>query len=430
MDNKKSQYLIEVMKKEIIPALGCTEPVSVALAVAKAKSLLEPMKEPESIEIFVSRNVLKNGMSVGIPGTNYFGLEYAAALGAFGGNSDAGLEVFKDIGAEDIALADQFINEKGVKVNLKEVNESLYIEALVKANGSEARAIISGTHTNIILLIKNREIIYKKATEITEHTPDSDSILGDIVLKDIYEFSTNTPLENLMFLKEVIRLNSEISEEGLKNNYGLQLGKKMNEKINLGILGKDLCNLSVMRCVSAIDARMAGCTLPAMSNSGSGNQGITATLPVCSVAKELKVPEENLIRAVALSHLVSIYIKKHLDRLSALCGAIIAATGASCGITYLIGGEYKHIEISVKNMVANISGMICDGAKSSCALKVSSSVQAAFCSVYLAMDEMCVKDIEGIIEKDVDRTIENLGLLGTMGMKETDKIILDIMISK
>ncbi len=432
MKNELWNDFIILIKQEVVPALGCTEPIAVALAAAKAAEVLG--KEPEAIDVYLSQNVLKNGMSVGIPGTGLYGLEIATAVGALGGNSTYGLEVLKNLTPENLEKGKAMLKAGKVKVNLKEVPDVLYIEVTVRTSDENAKVIIKKRHDNICYIEQNGKIILDsdmdKASADSASDNPSAKLLEELSEKDIWDFATNVPLEKIEFIMEAVELNKKISEEGLRGDYGLKVGKSIDENIIKGFLQSDLSNDAVKRTASGADARMAGSDLPVMSNSGSGNQGITATMPVVAVAEKIGSGREQLIRALILSHLTSIHMKSKMDRLSALCGASVAATGASCGVVYLLGGVYEHVEYAIKNMVGNIAGMVCDGAKTSCALKVASSVSAGVQGALLAINSIGVTEIEGIVEEDIERTINNLGKLGSSGMAETDKVILSIMTSK
>ena len=422
---------IALIKQEVVPALGCTEPAAVALAAAKAAETLG--NRPEEIEVFLSQNVLKNGMSVGIPGTGLYGLEIATAVGALGGKSEYGLEVLKGLTPEKLEAGKALLASNAVKVRHKEVPDVLYIEVLVRNGDENARVIIQKRHDSITLIEKNGEVIFNAAAAADDETAEENQlnkVLENLKEKEVWDFALNAPLESIDFIMEAVELNKKISEEGLKGNYGLKVGKSIDENISKGLLQADLSNEAVKRTASGADARMAGSDLPVMSNSGSGNQGITATMPVVVVAELLNSSSEQLIRALILSHLTSIHMKSKMDRLSPLCGASVAATGASCGVVYLLGGAYEHVEYAIKNMVGNVAGMVCDGAKTSCALKIASCVSAGIQGALLAINSIGVSDIEGLVEEDIERTINNLGKLGSSGMAETDKIILSIMTSK
>ena len=421
------EQIIALINREVVPAIGCTEPIAVALCVAKATETLG--KRPEKIKALLSANILKNAMGVGIPGTGMIGLPIAIALGALIGKSEYQLEVLKDSTPEAVEEGKKLIDSQAICIGLKkDIDEKLYIEIICEADNDKATAIISGGHTNFIYVSHNNDVILNKqatsSSEEEQHEPE-------LNLRKVYDFATTTPLEEIRFILETKRLNKNAAERSFQGNYGHQLGKILKEsKSEKQLLGSNTFTHILSYTSAACDARMAGAMIPVMSNSGSGNQGITATLPVVVYALENENTEEELIRALMLSHLTVIYIKQSLGRLSALCGCVVAATGSSCGITYLMGGNYEQITFAVQNMIANITGMICDGAKPSCALKLTSGVSTAVFSAILAMEHKCVSSVEGIIDDNVDRSIRNLTKIGSQGMNETDKLVLEIMTHK
>lgn len=428
MINKtEREQIIALIKREVVPATGCTEPVAVSLCVAKATELLG--KQPDKIEVKLSANILKNAMGVGIPGTGMIGLPIAVALGALVGKSDYQLEVLKEITPEAVEVGKKMIESEQISIGLKEgIEEKLYIEVNCSSKNEEACAIISGTHTHFVYLSQGESILLDEKP--TEHQLTEEQEVA-LTLRKVYEFATTTPLEDLSFILESKRLNKQAAEISLKGNYGHQLGRILAEsQRNQQILGSNTFTHILSYTSAACDARMGGAMIPVMSNSGSGNQGITATLPVVIFAEEQGNSEEELIRALVLSHLTVIYIKQHLGRLSALCGCVVAATGSSCGITYLMGGDYERVSFAVQNMIANLTGMICDGAKPSCALKLSSGVSTALLSAILAMENKCVSSVEGIINDDVDKSIKNLTRIGAEAMNETDRMVLEMMTNK
>ena len=420
---------INLLKAEIVPALGCTEPIAVALAVAKARETLG--ETPSSINLFLSPNIFKNGMGVGIPGTGMTGLYIAAALGAVYGKSTDCLELLTGINDKIVDEAKTIVDENKISIEIKDGSEKLYIEAICKGlNGQFAKAVISEKHSNILLVEKNGEVVECKQNQ---QNNDIDGKLKDNVslsIEEIFNFVTSVPAADIEFMLKAVDLNNAIAQEGLSKKYGLSVGRTLKSYIDKGILADDIMNNAMALTAAASDARMSGCTLPVMSNSGSGNQGITATLPVYSVAMHLKTDNETLVRALALSHLVAIHIKSYLGRLSGLCGCIVAATGAGCGVSYLMGGGLKESVYTIKNMVGNVTGTICDGAKEGCALKVSTGVSSAIQSALLALEGIVISSNDGIIDEDVEKTIQNLGRIGSEGMNQTDKLILDIMVSK
>ena len=386
--------IISLIKKEVKPALGCTEPIAVALAVAKAMEIIEEkstVNEQDwrytsdfSISVEVSGNILKNGMGVGIPGTGMVGLYIAAALGAVCGKSSYGLEVLHDLDDDRIVETDF----DDTVLSTLQCNES-------------------------------------------EETPDQKTTLDyHLTVKEIDEFARTVPYKDIEFILESRTLNMALAKEGLKGNYGLRVGYVIALQDNEEVFGKDFLSYAMSLTAAASDARMAGCTLAAMSNSGSGNQGITVTMPVIAYSIKYGTSDEQLARALVMSHLVAIHIKGYLGKLSALCGCVIASTGASCGLVYLRGGDYEQICSAIKNMIGNITGMVCDGAKVGCAMKVASGVSSALQSAVLAREGICISYQDGIIEKDIEKTIQNLGQIGSVGMQNTDNMILDIMVCK
>ena len=431
IEKEERSRIINLIQREVIPAIGCTEPMAVALCVSRATELLGT--RPERIEALLSANILKNAMGVGIPGTGMIGLPIAIALGALVGKSVYELEVLRDSTPEAVREGQQFISEKRISVGLKkDITEKLYIEVTCQAGTDKATAIIATAHTKFVYLSKQHGdsepevILDQQCGGSSENASDE----VELTLRKVYDFATTSPLEEINFINESRRLNEQASQEALKGNYGHSLGKTLSRPLGRGIMGDSIFSHILSATSSACDARMAGAMIPVMSNSGSGNQGIAATMPVVVFAEENHNTTEELTRALTLSHLTAIYVKQSLGRLSALCGCVVASTGSSCGITYLMGGSYEQVAYSVKNMIANLAGMVCDGAKPSCALKVSSGVSTAVLSAMLAIQNRFVTSAEGLIEDDVDRCIHNLTRMGSEGMNETDRLVLDIMTHK
>ena len=418
--------IIDLIHQEVVPAIGCTEPVAVALCVAKATETLGT--KPEKINVLLSANILKNAMGVGIPGTGMIGLPIAIALGALIGKSEYQLEVLKDSTPDVVEEGKRFIEEKRIHISLKEnIEEKLYIEVCCEAGDDKAIAVIAGGHTSFIYIERNGEVLFQK-----QHTAscEKEEECLELTLRKVYDFALNTPLDEISFILETARLNKAAAERSFEGNYGHGLGKMLRGTYEHKVMGDSVFSHILSYTSGACDARMAGAMIPVMSNSGSGNQGISATLPVLVFAEENDKSEEELIRALMLSHLTVIYIKQSLGRLSALCGCVVAATGSSCGITWLMGGTYDQVAYAVQNMIANLTGMICDGAKPSCALKVTTGVSTAVLSAIMAMENRCVTSVEGIIDEDVDQSIRNLTKIGSKGMNETDKLVLEIMTGK
>lgn len=418
--------IIELIKREVIPAIGCTEPIAVALCVAKATEILGV--KPEKIELFLSANILKNAMGVGIPGTGMVGLPIAVALGALIGKSEYQLEVLRDCSPDAVEQGKQFIAEKRICISLKDdISEKLYIEVNCKAGVKTSKAIIARGHTTFVYIASDEKVWLDKQQAASEE--EVEAVL-ELNLRKVYDFALTAPLDEIRFILDTARINKAAAEQSFKGNYGHSLGKMLRGANENKIMGDSIFSHILSYTSAACDARMAGAMIPVMSNSGSGNQGISATLPVVVFAEENGKTEEEMIRALVMSHLTVIYIKQSLGRLSALCGCVVAATGSSCGITWLMGGNYNQVAFAVQNMIANLTGMICDGAKPSCALKVTTGVSTAVLSAMMAMEDRCVTSVEGIIDEDVDQSIRNLTRIGSQAMNETDRMVLDIMTHK
>ena len=399
LPKEERESIIRLMHEQVVPAVGCTEPIAVALCVAKARELLGTM--PERVQLRLSANIVKNAMGVGIPGTGMIGLPIAVALGVLIGKSEYLLEVLKDSNKEAVARGRQFIDEGRIDIALEEEDpDKLYIRVLCLGEGHESEAIIKGHHTHFAYLRLDGDVLLDERHHVQE---DDEQTCVPLTLRKVFDFATTTDIEEIRFILDAKRLNEAASADGLRENYGHQLG---------------------------CDARMAGAMIPVMSNSGSGNQGICATMPVVVFAEENHNTEEELIRALTLSNLAAIYMKQSLGSLSALCGCVVASTGSSCGITLLMGGGYDEVCWAVKNMIANLTGMICDGAKPSCALKLTTGVGTAVLSAMLAIQHKHVTSVEGIIDDDVDQSIRNLTAIGSRGMDVTDRYVLDIMTHK
>lgn len=420
------EAIIALIKREVIPAIGCTEPIAVSLCVARATELLGAI--PENIAVHLSANILKNAMGVGIPGTGMIGLPIAIALGALVGRSEYGLEVLKDADDKAVARGREYIDQKRISIDVKDgISEKLYIEVEATSADHRTVAIIAGGHTTFVFLQSDEQVLLDNRTA-SAHSEQAEEVA--LSLRKVYDFAMTAPLEEIEFILDAKRLNKAAAESAFTSDFGHSLGKTLCGERERKVLGDSVFTRILSYTASACDARMGGAMVPVMSNSGSGNQGITATLPVVVYGEECGASEEQMIRALTLSHLTVIYIKQSLGRLSALCGCVVAAAGSSCGITYLMGGGYEEVAMAVKNMIANLTGMICDGAKPSCALKLASGVSTAVLSAMMAMEHRCVSKLEGIIDEDVDRSIRNLTTIGREGMNETDTLILDIMTGK
>lgn len=422
---------MSLLQSEVKPALGCTEPISVALAVAKSCELLrEACAEPETVEVQVSGNVLKNGMGVGIPGTGMVGLHIASALAMECGRSKYGLEVFRDLTPAAVETAKRTVAEKKIKVSVADTSLKLYVSAVARSGDRQARTVIREMHDNIVFYSLDGETLFEARSgcaDCSREEAHEEHHPVRLDMRTIWDFATESELKDIEFILDSATMNRELAKEGLLHDYGLMVGKTIRSSSHRDVFGHGLLTHAMALTAAASDARMAGCTLPAMSNSGSGNQGITVTMPVAAAAEKLMSSYEELARALTISHLVAIHIKQYLGRLSALCGCVVASTGSACGIVYLSGGTFEQACHAVKNMIGNITGMVCDGAKVGCALKVSSAVQSAVQAAVLALDGICIADDEGIIENDVEQTIRNLAEIGSLGMRETDDVILRIM---
>ena len=413
IEKTERERIIRLVKQQVVPAMGCTEPICVSLCVARAAEVLGEI--PVAVSVFLSANILKNAMGVGIPGTGMVGLPIAIALGVVAGKSAYGLEVLKDVMPTDVELGKQYIAERRVKISLKEgISEKLYVKAIVESEaGHRATAVIAGQHTHFVYVEKDGKVLLDNRMPQGEEAGEDECELN---LRKVYDFSVEAPLEEIEFIREARRLHESASRQALKGCYGHELGKTLSRPLGRGIMGDTIFSHILSSTSCACDARMAGAMIPVMSNSGSGNQGICATMPVVVFAEENHNTDEELVRALMLSHLTAIYIKQSLGVLSALCGCVVASTGSSCGITYLMGGKYEQVSYAVKNMIANLTGMICDGAKPSCALKLTSGVSTAVLSAMLAMQQKCVSSVEGIIDDDVDKSIHNLTSIGAEAM--------------
>ncbi len=422
--------LLQLLRSEVIPAIGCTEPIAVALCTARAKEILGA--EPDKIIVYLSKNVYKNALAVGIPNTGMTGLPIAIALGATIGKSEYMLEVLRDATPEAVAYAKQYMLRVPATIKVDyDAPSLLYIHVEVANGDRTAQATIIDEHTNFVPSpISNNQSPIANSQSPIANNPKC------LNLRRVYDFAMEVDIHDIAFLKDGAEMNTAAAETSFADQYGHGLGRLLRANTLTAtpemekLFGDTLFTKIISYTCGACDARMSGAMVQVMSNSGSGNQGISCSIPVYLYAKENHCSEEQTLRALALSNLTVIYIKQSLGRLSALCGCVVAATGSAAGITYLMGGNYEEITYAIKNMIANISGMICDGAKPGCALKVTSGVATAIFSAYLAMQHSYADSTEGIVEDDIDRTIRNLTRIGHDGMKVTDDLILDIMTHK
>lgn len=430
LEEQLRQQIIALVKREVIPAVGCTEPIAVALAVASSQSLLNGY--PIRIQVALSPNMLKNAMGVGIPGTGMTGLPIAIALGAICGDSKANLEVLAQVTPDDVAKGKSLVDNNAISISLApEGCDILYIEATVTDDsGHTATTVISGSHTNIVRQELDGKVLTLNDGGNGGAEVKSSATAPKLTMAQVWEFAMESPLDELKFILESRRINKLAAERSFTGRYGHEVGRTLHCERQRAMMGDSIFSRVLSYTSAACDARMAGAPIPVMSNSGSGNQGIAATLPVAIYAEEQFASEEQTVRALMLSHLTVIYIKQSLGRLSALCGCVVAATGSACGICYLMGGDFEKVVATAKNMIANLTGMICDGAKPSCAMKLASGVSTAMMSAMMAMEGQSVCQLEGIVDDDIDRCVSNLTRIGREGMRETDRLILEIMTSK
>lgn len=422
------QQYLQIIQQVVKPALGCTEPIAAAYAAAVAARQLDC--EPRRLEVAVSDNLYKNSMGVYVPGTGKIGLAIAAAAGAIGGNADAGLEVLAAIQPEQVITAQGLIDAGNVQVSRTAAPEFIYCRVTVygsddKGEEHSAEVTLCGGHTRIVEQRRDGEVTF---TADQSQSGATGSICDgvDISIATIYEFATQVEFEQIKFILKASELNGKLSAEGMNNPYGLEIGRTMQQNIDAGLIGEDVMNRIVMMTAAASDARMGGATLPAMSNFGSGNQGIAATIPVMVIAERFAASEEQLARALIMSHLGAIYIKSHYPPLSAFCGNTVTSAAASMAMVYLAGGSFEQSCFAIQNVLSDSAGMVCDGAKASCAMKVSTSSGAAVRGFLMALNSHSVSG-QGIVAGNVDQTIRNVGQMVKEGMSATDTTIIDIM---
>ena len=418
--------ILQILKQEMAAATGCTEPVAIAYASAKARAVLG--KKPVRAQVKVSCNILKNAMGVGIPGTDMAGLEMAAALGIIGGDSEAILEVLHSITPEQVEEARLFAGTQ-VRVERKDTPKKLYIEVILETEEDMSAVIIEDSHTNITRIIHGLTCIYEKGS--CEELPADESDKSALTVDNIYDFIQNVDTDRLSFLDECIKMNWAVAQEGLKGRYGLHVGRSIYEDMGEGTAGDDIRNYAIAVTAAAADARMAGCAMSVMTVCGSGNQGLTATLPVIAAVYKRKGSPEMLYRSLALSCLITIHVKSYIGKLSPICGCGMGSSiGACCAFVYMQGGGLKQIKNAINNMIADVSGIICDGAKAGCALKIATVISSAFQCSMLALKNHSAGGLDGIVTEDVESTIRNLGELGNRGMADTDQVILDMMVCR
>ncbi|MDT7931382.1 serine dehydratase subunit alpha family protein [Clostridium perfringens] len=420
------ELYLKTLKKEVVPSEGCTEPIAIAYAASIAAEHLKG--EIKEVNIYLSKNVIKNALGVGIPGTGGVGIEIASALGISIQKSYKKLTILSNFTEDELKKAKEIVDKNIINIKQKNTHKALYIEVELLAETSKSKVIIEDTHTNVTLIECDDEIIMDNNSEVSEDLEEDYKLFK---IADIYNFAKEADFDDIKFILESAKMNEKVSEEGLKGDYGLQVGSKIIQKGNFNLFSNDASNKIIAASAAASDARMDGCAMPIMTTAGSGNQGIACSIPVAQTARLLDKSEEELARALVLSNLVTIRIKKHMGRLSPLCGAGIAgATGASCGITYLLGGDLENINYCINNMISDLSGMICDGAKETCALKIATGTNAAIQCANLAINGISATANDGIVAKDVEETIESIETLIQNGFKNVDDTILNIMLEK
>lgn len=421
--------LVDILKAEVKPALGCTEPVAVALACAKAKELLG--EEIVRHKVLVSPNVYKNGMCVGIPGTERLGLKISVALGFIGGHSENGLRVLETLTEEEVRKSEEYMDTNNIDVSPADTKEKVYIEVKLEGKTRTSKVVIRTKHDNFVYLEENGTVLLdeQQVEEVEEiEATNEENILDNITIKELVQNVEALEFKDIEFLLEGVAMNEEIANYGLNNKVGIGVGYGIKKSMESGLLGDDLLNNAMMITAAASDARMAGVKMPVMSSNGSGNHGITAILPIVAYNKKFPQSDEKLAKALAISHLVTAYVKNFTGRLSAVCGCGVAAsTGATAGMTWLMSGDIKQVEGAMEHIVASLSGMICDGAKSGCAVKLASAASAAVQSAIIANQNCFVPQKNGIVGSTVEQSIQNLGKVSDKGMSVTDEVIINVM---
>ena len=422
----KIEKVLKILEEEIVAAEGCTEPIALSYAAAKARRILGTV--PNKVDVFLSGNIIKNVKSVTIPNSDgMVGIEAAIAMGLIAGDDIKELMVISDVTSEQLTEVKEFLAKDIVKTHVHPGDIKLYIRLEISNDKDNVVLEIKHTHTNVTQILKNGKVLLSQVC----NDGDFNSSLTDrkvLSVKFIYDLAKTIDIDLIRpIFQKVVNYNSAIAEEGLKGKYGVNIGKMILDNIEKGIYGNDVRNKAASYASAGSDARMSGCALPVMTTSGSGNQGMTASLPIIKFAAEKNLSEEELIRGLFVSHLITIHVKTNVGRLSAYCGAICAAAGVAASLTYLHGGSYEMVCAAITNILGNLSGVICDGAKASCAMKISSGIYSAFDATMLALNKDVLKSGDGIVGVDIEETIRNVGELAQSGMKGTDETILDIM---
>lgn len=421
--------LVEMLKNEVKPAVGCTEPVALALACAKAKELLG--EEVVENKMLVSHNIFKNGMGVGIPGSKILGLKVAACMGLVGGKSADGLSVLEGLTEEEVKESEKYLEEHTISVEPTESTDKIYLEVTLKGENHEVTVKVRGRHDNFTYLEKDGEVILdNEPKEITTENKEErkETLMDKATVAEIVDNVEKMNFEDIKFLLDGIKMNRAMAEIGLKEKTGVGMGYGIKQAIADGELGDDIVNYAMMLTSAASDARMSGVKMPVMSSNGSGNHGLTAILPIAAYSERFPQEDERVARALAISHLITAYIKNFTGRLSPMCGCgVAAAIGCTAGLSWLMNAELSQIEGAMENMIADLSGMICDGAKPGCACKLATASSAAVQNAILAKRGCIVPGLNGIVGRSVDESVRALGCVGDAGMSVTDEVILDVM---
>lgn len=414
---------IKLLQRELVPAYGCTEPVAIAYAAAKAKEILGAA--PERLIVSCSGNIIKNAKSVVVPATGGLkGIEAAAAIGIAGGDAEAGLEVLHQINESHRQKAASFLSEKKCRVRHLKTEEKLHIVVEAFGKGGNSLAEIKYSHTNVVRMEKDGKTVFDSEDKRRHKCTDAEEKTEFLDFNTIYQFAQDVKISDIKeLLDRQISCNTEIAEYGMTHKCGANVGTTLVE-----MYGKDVKTLARALPAAGSDARMGGCEMPVVINSGSGNQGMTVSLPVITYAREMNASAEQLYRALCISNLTAIYQKSEIGRLSAFCGAVSAGAAAGAGIAYLLGGKEEQIASVVSNTLANVAGIICDGAKASCAAKIASSVGAAIMAVNLTMYGNSFSPGDGVVKEDANATVKSVAAIAREGMKETDEVILGIMV--
>lgn len=427
MNQQQIDCYIRLIRSETAPAMGCTEPAAGALCAAAAAAQLGCA--PESLTVEVSSYIFKNAMNVGIPGTGETGLDIACAMGALCPKPELGLSVLGEFDPGRLPEARRLA--RNTRISVAEGVPKVYIRAVAHGGGSYGEAVIRDTHTGIVYLGRDGVPSMEKDMQPASSAPESGGEGAQLDIPGIWQFGQEVPVSALYFLRELVQVNCAMAEEGLSHPYGLQVGRQMHSGTAAGLIAEDTANFAAAYTAAAADARMSGCEQAVMSVAGSGNQGLTATLPVIAVARKSGKPEEVMLRALAISILTTIHAKEYIGRLSVLCGCGVASSiGVTAGVVYMLGGTLEQAEMGIRTMTADISGIVCDGAKPGCALKIATSVGAAMRAASFALSGIGASAHDGIVAGDVEETLKNLGELGADGMAGANQVILDMLLHK